>query len=264
MSVEAGLWLRSGGRADGPVLLLLHGLGGTADLWSGLVEEAEQRWPGAWVAPDLPGHGRSPRAALYEPGNYAAAVSASVAPLVGHRPVVALGHSLGGVVALALATGWFGLEVMGVVGVGIKIAWSQQDLDDMAALRAKPARVFATRDEAAARFVAVNGLAGILDPASPICDSGIVGMGDGWRLAHDPASFPDFVPSMDELVRLGHTPVVLARGAGDQMVSAADIAAIGVDPVDIPGAGHNAHVERPGAVLGLALGHREVMSGHEA
>lgn len=261
------LWLRSGGAGNGPVLLLLHGLGGTADLWQGVIEEAELRWPGPWIAPDLIGHGRSRRASLYEPGDYAAAVADTVAPMVGDAPVVALGHSLGGAIGLTLATGWFGLEVAGVVGVGIKTAWTTGDLEQMAVLRAKPPARFATRDQAAARFVLVNGLAGVLDPASPLCDGGVTldgeldGHGDGgapadrpWRLAHDPASFPDFVPSMDELVRLGHKPVVLARGETDTMVSDEDITAIGVDPMVIAGAGHNAHVERPAAVLDLALG----------
>lgn len=257
-------WLRHGGGDEGPVLLLLHGLGGTADLWEGVIAEAVVRWPGAWVAADLLGHGRSPRSPVYEPGQYAAAVSDAAAPLVGDRPVVALGHSLGGVVALALATGWFGLDVVAVVGVGIKIAWTAEDLEDMARLRARPARHFASRDEAAARFVLVNGLNGLVDPRSPLCDAGLVQEAAGWRLAHDPASFPAFVPSMDELVRLGHTPVVLARGERDAMVSDADIVGIGVDPVVVPDAGHNAHVEQPGAVLDLALGHRPIAGGHEA
>jgi len=256
--------LRHGGSDTGPVLLLLHGLGGTADLWERVIAEAVDRWPGGWAAPDLLGHGRSSRSDLYEPGHYAAAVAEAVVPVVGDRPVVVVGHSLGGVVGLALASGWFGLDVAAAVGVGIKIAWSAEDLEDMARLRARPARSFATRDEAAARFVLVNGLVGVLDPSSPICDSGITRDGGGRRPAPDPASFPDFVPAMDELVRLGHTPVVLARGDRDAMVSDADIAAIGVEPVVVPGAGHNAHLEQPGAVLDLALGRRPVTRAHDA
>ncbi|MPY92454.1 MAG: alpha/beta fold hydrolase [Acidimicrobiia bacterium] len=254
MAVGAGSWLRAGGGDEGTVLLLLHGLGGTADLWEGVMDEAARRWPGPWLAPDLLGHGRSPRSSLYEPGQYAAAVSEAVAGRVGDAPIVALGHSLGGVIALTLATGWFGLDVVGVVGVGIKIAWSAEDLEDMAALRAKPVRHFATRKEAAERFLLVNGLRGLVDAGGPMCQGGVVEDEGGWRLAHDPASFPDFVPSMDDLVRLGHKPVVLARGERDEMVSAADIAAVGVEPTEIAGAGHNAHVERPGAVLDLVLG----------
>lgn len=48
------LRVREGG--SGPeVLLLLHGLGGTGDVWEGI----GRRWNGRWIAPDLPGHGCS-------------------------------------------------------------------------------------------------------------------------------------------------------------------------------------------------------------
>jgi hypothetical protein len=42
-------------------------------------------------------------------------------------------------------------------------------------------------------------------------------------------------------------PVVLAGGAADQMVTAALVPG----PVDLPGLGHNAHVEGPAPLLPL-------------
>ncbi len=54
---------------------------------------------------DLRGHGESGRATLdtYDAGSYAADVAALIESL-GHQPAVVVGHSLGGVVAMALAT----------------------------------------------------------------------------------------------------------------------------------------------------------------
>ena len=49
----------TGGGAGEPVLLLLHGLGATADVWDGWRPLLAERWPGRWLAPDLPGHGGS-------------------------------------------------------------------------------------------------------------------------------------------------------------------------------------------------------------
>jgi pimeloyl-ACP methyl ester carboxylesterase len=45
------LRMRTGG-TESPTILLLHGLGATADVWTGLPEESGAT---AWVAPDLPG-----------------------------------------------------------------------------------------------------------------------------------------------------------------------------------------------------------------
>jgi pimeloyl-ACP methyl ester carboxylesterase len=53
---------------------------------------------------------------------------------------------------------------------------------------------------------------------------------------------------MAELLAAATVPVILARGAHDHMVTAEQIAALGVKPVDLPGLGHNAHVEEPAIV----------------
>jgi pimeloyl-ACP methyl ester carboxylesterase len=45
--------------------------------------------------------------------------------------------------------------------------------------------------------------------------------------------------------------VVLARGEHDAMVTGDQLRALTPDAVDLPGLGHNAHVEDPGAVLRL-------------
>jgi pimeloyl-ACP methyl ester carboxylesterase len=113
--VETGLRVLDGGRGE-PVLALLHGLGATGDVWDGWRPLLARRWPGRWVAPDLPGHGGSPPLDDYTFDGFAAAVAGAIPP--GAEPVV-LGHSLGGAVALALASGDFGVPVRAVIGLGI-------------------------------------------------------------------------------------------------------------------------------------------------
>ena len=96
----AGLRVHEGGSGE-PVLLLLHGLGATGDVWEGWRPLLTQRWPGRWLAPDLPGHGGSPPL----PATLDT-LAAAVAGLVSAADrIVVLGHSLGGVVGLALASG---------------------------------------------------------------------------------------------------------------------------------------------------------------
>src|SRR5262245_12599695 len=94
-----------------------------------------RRWPGRWVAPDLPGHGASPPLTRYTFEDLAAAVAGTVEP--GTRTVV-LGHSLGGVVGLVLAGDRFDGPVEAVIGLGIKVEWSDEDLQRARALAARP------------------------------------------------------------------------------------------------------------------------------
>jgi pimeloyl-ACP methyl ester carboxylesterase len=105
--METALRVQAGGDGE-PLLLLLHGLGATGDVWDGWRRLLARRWPGRWLAPDLPGHGGSPPLSSYTFDNLAAAVGGLIRP--GDRTVV-LGHSLGGVVGLALAGDGFATSV---------------------------------------------------------------------------------------------------------------------------------------------------------
>jgi pimeloyl-ACP methyl ester carboxylesterase len=86
---------------DGPVVLLLHGLGARWQVFSPVIMRMAERW--RFVAVDLRGHGASARA----PGRYAIADFARDARRVVEEvvgpPALVYGHSLGGWVALALA-----------------------------------------------------------------------------------------------------------------------------------------------------------------
>ncbi|HEX4832825.1 MAG TPA: alpha/beta fold hydrolase [Trebonia sp.] len=92
----------SGASADGaPALVLIHGWGCSAADWDGLTGHLP---PGRRViAVDLPGHGASTTTApAVSIGDYAGQVAA-VLDAEGLAAAVAVGHSLGGAVALELA-----------------------------------------------------------------------------------------------------------------------------------------------------------------
>ncbi|MEC3980286.1 alpha/beta fold hydrolase [Amycolatopsis sp. H20-H5] len=224
----------------GRPVLFLHGLGATGLVWDGVTERLE----GRWLAPDLPGHGGSPRLPRYSFGGLAAAV-ADALPETG--PLVVVGHSLGGVVALALATGWFGVEVAGVLAVGVKVEWSEDDLAKAAAMATRPAKVFGSREDAERAYLKVSGLTG-LTAADP---EGLVETDDGWQLALDPAAFAVGAPDMRGLLGAARCPVVLAAGEHDPMCHAGQLRALGAEPAILPGLGHNAHVQDPAALLML-------------
>lgn len=166
-------------------------------------------------------------------------------------PVVALGHSLGGVVALALSSGWFGTRVTTVVGLGIKVAWTDDELARAGAIAARPVAWFDSRAEAAERYLKVSGLAGLREASDPVVDAGLRQQDGRWRLAVDPAAFGVGAPDMAGLLRASKARVLLARGEHDQLVSDDQLAALSAETAAVSGLGHNAHVENPRAVATL-------------
>ena len=238
--MDAGLRVHQGGSGE-PVLLLLHGLGATGDVWEGWRPLLERRWPGRWLAPDLPGHGGSPPLPSYTFDALAAAVASVVG--AGDRTVV-LGHSLGGVVGLALA-GRRAEPVQTVIGLGIKVAWTEEELGRARAAAHRPPAWFASREEAAARYLRISGLAGLLTAAEPAVEAGLREQDGRWRLAMDPGTFAVGAPDMRQLLARCPAPVTLARGEHDAMNTDEQLTQLGVPTVTLPGLGHNAHVENP-------------------
>jgi pimeloyl-ACP methyl ester carboxylesterase len=128
---------------SGPPLLLVHGLGGAASNWTELVPLLAGRH--RLLVPDLPGHGGSeplPAVAGLEP--FADRV-ALVAEREGMFPAPAVGHSLGGMVALRLAlrrpADVSALVLAAGAGLSLGSVWGRQLLSIVAT--ARPGRLAA-------------------------------------------------------------------------------------------------------------------------
>jgi len=86
---------------SGPVLLLIHGMGGSYENWQAVIEPLARHH--TVVAPDLPGHGASaPGAGDYSLGALAAGLRDLLLAL-GYDRATLVGHSLGGGIAMQLA-----------------------------------------------------------------------------------------------------------------------------------------------------------------
>ncbi len=231
------LWYREGGEG-GSRLLLIHGMGANADVW----ELLKPHIKGRWLAPDLRGHGRSPHGAPYSFGGHAADVATL---LEQDEEVTIVGHSMGGVIGMLLATGWFGIKVRKVIAFGVKIRWAPEEVPKLHSLARAPARLFGTKSEAIERYLKVSGLFGLIDPASPIAASGVREESGKFRLAGDPMTYsaagPDFAP----IVKAMQAPLRLGAGSKDPMVNAGDMQPFDPNPRILEGAGHNAQVEHP-------------------
>jgi len=85
----------------GPVLLLVHGMGGGYENWREVIDPLARRY--TVVAPDLPGHGASAAGnGDYSIGGLAVGLRDLLLAL-GHERATLVGHSLGGGIAMQLA-----------------------------------------------------------------------------------------------------------------------------------------------------------------
>ena len=203
-----------------------------------------------WLAADLAGHGGSDWQGSYSVGELAA----PLAEVVQQQPIRELfivGHSLGAYVALALASGWFGITVRGVLGIGPKISWPATDVQAAHELAARPVRWYATEEEACTRYRRVSGLTTEIAPGEEWLARGVVKAECGWRIAQDPRTFAVAGAPFASLTASATSPVLLARGERDPMVSLEELRTHAPQAQSIPGTGHNAHVEDPAAVVAL-------------
>lgn len=242
------IWIEEGGNADGPTLLLMHGLSGTGRIWDGIRPLLEENWPGRWIIPDMRGHGRSAHCDRYGIACHAADMADLVA---GMDDIYLAGHSMGGLVGILMASGWFGVMPKAVVTSGVKVDWTDEERAGLAKLIDMPVKWFDTESDARERFILVTGLKGVVDPASDFARSGIVEEGGKWRLAADNRAAMVADADTRDIYAAARAPVLLAAGEHDRMVSAADLRTLSDDAVELPGLGHNAHVEDPAAFWSL-------------
>jgi pimeloyl-ACP methyl ester carboxylesterase len=257
MGGEPALWTES--RGDGDALLVyLHGLNATGAVWEPVDALAADGWPGRRLLVDLPGHGRSEPLRRYSFG----AVAAGVADAIGDaESVTIVGHSMGGVVALVLASGWYGLPIADVMAFGIKMSWTEEDLARALAVSERPAKEFEDGAEAAERFLLVSGLAGLVEPHDPIVATGLRELGDGrMRLAADPRANGIGAPSMVSLMAARQVPVRLACGSEDVLVTIDELRELDGDAEVWDGLPHNAQVADPDTVWRSVASFSSVLS----
>jgi pimeloyl-ACP methyl ester carboxylesterase len=225
-----------------PDLVLLHGGGSNGAVWDPLLAVLD--WPGRILAPDFRGHGRSPRSDRYGIGLHAADVAALIRPGV---PTYLVGHSMGGAIALALAAGWFGVEIAGTVGIGVKFTWSAETIAMLHDRMAKPPRRFEHREEAIDFYLHVGGLENYVSRDSEAAAAGIRFAAGAWELAADPKGafaighhLSAFAPFAKHLI--------LVNGSEDPIAPVTVLAQLGLSFIELPGIGHNPHVAAPAAV----------------
>src|SRR6516162_338811 len=243
------IWYESGGEGSRGALLL-HGLGATAAVWNSVRRALQERGTLRWWAAALGGHGGSDGQSFYSVGELAGQLGGLLKQQQ-LRELFIVGHSLGAYVGLALASGWFGIAVRGVLGIGPKISWPAADVQAARDLAARAVRCYPTEEEAWTRYRRVSGLTADVAPSEEWLARGAVKAEGGWRLAQDPRTFAVAGAPFASLAASSTARILLARGERDPMVSLQELRMHALQVHDIAGAGHNVHIEDPRAVVAL-------------
>jgi pimeloyl-ACP methyl ester carboxylesterase len=240
---------------DDDLLVLLHGLGTTGDIWSPFVGAAPQHWTGRILVVDLPGHGASGRLARYDMRSVVSNVAAVIdKSRSASGSLKILGHSYGGAVALELANAGAGAGLRGpsldfIYGLGIKSVWTQEQVAGIHRLAQKAPKVFDQKETAESWYKKVAGLAALGETADACLARGVMAIEEGqWCLSQDPAVNAITPPDMSALTRNLQGSYALAYGEEDAMVDAGNLATLDPGVRSIAGGGHNVMVNNPGAV----------------
>lgn len=245
--IHPKIYFRTGGSGE-TTFLLLHGLGATGEVWRETQNIIDEKKLGRWVIPDMRGHGKSEWAKSYGLGEH----SFDIASLVKNRKkIIIVGHSMGGLIALSIATGWFGIEIAGVVAIGTMINWNENDTKRYLELAKKKPRWFDNYEEAAARYLKVSGLWGLISPISKQAKSGVIEVNGKFRLAADNAVGTIGGPWMRNLIEIIKCPLIAAAGELDPIVSSRNYKPFTKNVVSIPSVAHNAQVEDPQSIISL-------------
>lgn len=235
-------------------IFLAHGLGANGAVWQTSIPQFSALTSGSVVSIDLPGHGEGPSLSDYSLGEFTAALSSQISARHDRsRPLIVIGHSLGGTLALMLATHFFSVKPARVFAVGVKVNWTKDELERFEKLADRPTKTFGSADDAKAFFARVAGLTEA-QAATVDLTSGVRSTDDQWRLAQDPGTNIITPPPMTEFVSLAKCPFHLACGTEDQMVNVEQLRKFDPSAVAFPQAGHNVMVETPGALLDWVKG----------
>jgi abhydrolase domain-containing protein 6 len=241
---------------EGPTLVLVHGFGGAGSNWDALVPHLDPRR--RLIVPDLPGHGRSsPLPAVPGLGPFAE----RLALLLDREqawPVVAIGHSMGALVALRLARqrpdGVAALVLAAAAGVNSTTQRARLYLTVDAIVR--PGRLVARKRGAVARSAllcsAGFGHWGAADPPA-LSPEAVEGLLAGSALHTDLSSVVPALVLDDprrDLERVG-CPTLLLWGARDRQTPVSDAfdyaRRLRAELRVIPDCGHLLIAERPDA-----------------
>jgi esterase len=233
---------------EGPPVVLLHGLFGSAQNWGAIQKRLAARH--RVLALDLPSHGASPRDPAVDYPRMAAAVAETMG-----GPMAVLGHSMGGKVAMTLALTRPELVTRLVIADIAPVTYPPGLRGYVEAMRAVPLHPGLTRREADAALAGAVPEAGIR--AFLLHNLRLGEGGPSWRLglAEVAAAMP-VLEAFPETAARYDGPVLVLAGEHSHYIRPAYHARIrALFPraafATVPGSGHWVHAENPTGFLAL-------------
>jgi pimeloyl-ACP methyl ester carboxylesterase len=253
--VRLHIRLESTGELPRATCLLLHGFGDSGDVWEHTC--AALREVCATASVDLRGHGDSGHspAGVYDVVTNVQDMRTAVTEL-GLGPLILIGHSFGGEIALRLAARPTA-PVIGTVFVDIAPGFNEESAKRASVQMQQTLRVYASVDEYSSLLMSMRPLLAE-STARQLARGALRECDDGFRLKLDPALMryadEEFTSAAEwrELLPAIRCPALVVRGAGSALVSAnAARTMVGIlqqgRMVTIPRAGHAVMSDNPAA-----------------
>jgi esterase len=235
-------------QGEGPPVVLLHGLFGSAQNWGSIQKRLAERH--RVLALDLPSHGASPRDPAMDYPRMAAAVAETM-----DGPMAVLGHSMGGKVAMTLALARPDLVTRLVVADIAPVTYPPALRGYVEAMRAVPLHPGLTRREADAALAGAVPEPGIR--AFLLQNLRLGEGGPSWRLGLEAiAAAMPVLEGFPETTARYDGPVLVLAGERSNYIRPAHHARIRAlfpraEFATVPGAGHWVHAENPTGFLAL-------------
>lgn len=252
------------GPESAPKLVMLHGGGANAHWWDHVADELANGFH--VVALDFRGHGDSDYPDRVETDAFARDLEGLLEHL-GAPEVVLMGHSMGAHIALGAASRGPGVRAVAAIEFS---RGGERGERRRARLALAARRTYSSRAEALRRFQFLPDAPTVAEELRDDIAAHSVREDSNGRFGFkfDPRWFGlgrGAAPAFERI----RCPVLLVRGSNSSLltaVGARDLLAEIPDAtlVEIPGAGHNVHIERPLEVLDAVSGFLAPFSGTEA
>jgi len=236
-------------RPEAATLVLLHGGGANAHWWDHLAPRLAEHF--SVICLDFRGHGDSDHPEFREPGAFDRDLDALLEHL-GAPDAILMGHSMGAHVALRAAARHPYLRAVVAIEPS-RGGRAGERRRTRLALAAR--RTYATRDEAIRRFQFLPTAPRVPEALRRAIASHSVRQEADGRFGYkfDPGWFGAGRGEPPDLARIA-CPVLIIRGAESRLLSAAGAAdwtrgIANAALAEIPGGGHNVHIECPDEVL---------------
>jgi pimeloyl-ACP methyl ester carboxylesterase len=232
-----------------PAVLLIHGVAGCGRIWQPVASALADRYH--LVAPDLPGHGTSPRTGSYSLEAYSAEIDAFVAA----RELASLtliGHSFGAILCADHALR-HAQQVRALVLIDINFPPPAWQIEHLRAAAEKPAPVFATREAGIDYLRRSYAPAGTPKVLHDLAECLLAGDPGGLTLQFDRETLRQAAP-LNVADQLSHLtcPTMFLRGSDSKVMDRAGAISLlhQVEQsrlVQIPRAGHHVFLDNPAA-----------------